>query len=97
MIKRVALCVLVTFAIASAAHACPMCKDSIPSSDAQQAGSLPIGFNHSVYFLLVGFMTVLGTTVAMIVKAVRATNAAQRPGFQVIEPKFRQPPTSHRD
>jgi hypothetical protein len=74
-----------------------MCKDSIPNSDAQQAGSLPIGFNHSVYVLLVGFLTVLGTTVAMIIKAIRSANGSQRPGFQVIDPEFRQPPTSRRD
>src|SRR3954468_802635 len=92
LIKRVAVCVMITFALAAAAQACPMCKDSIPNSDAQQAGSLPLGFNHSVYLLLVGFLTVLGMTVAMIVRAIRGTNAAQRPGFQVIEPEFRRPP-----
>jgi hypothetical protein len=71
--------------------ACPMCKDSIPNSDAQQAGSLPLGFNHSVYFLLVGFLTVLGMTVTMIVRAIRGTNPTRRPGFQVIEREFRPP------
>jgi hypothetical protein len=94
MIKRILVCVLFTFALASIAQACPMCKDSIPNSDAQQAGSLPLGFNHSVYFVLVGFLTVLGTTVTMIVRAVRGTNASQVPGFQVIDPK-RRPPTQH--
>ena len=29
------------------ACACPMCKDSIPNSDAQSAGGLPSGFNNS--------------------------------------------------
>ena len=78
---------------ASLAHACPMCKDSIPSSDAQQAGSLPGGFNNSVYLLLVGLITVTGTVVAFIIKTVRQTGA--RPAFQVIpkdERPMRRPP-----
>src|SRR5437764_13642504 len=92
MFKRVAVCVMIAFAITAAAQACPLCKDSSPNSDAQQAGSLPLGFNHSVYLLLVGFLTVLGMTVMMIVRAIRGTNAVQRPGFQVIEREFRRPP-----
>jgi hypothetical protein len=69
-------------------HACPMCKDSIPSSDAQQAGSLPSGFNNSVYLMLVGFLTVLGTMIGLIIKAVRDTGV--KPGFQVI-PRDQRP------
>ena len=92
--KRPALSVVVmlsALALAtSASFACPMCKDSIPSSDAAQAGSLPIGFNHSVYFVLVGFLTVLGSVIALIVKAIRDTGI--RPGFQVVDPKRPSPP-----
>src|SRR4051812_50009611 len=96
LMKRVAVCVIITFALAAVAQACPMCKDSIPNSAAQQAGSLPLGFNHSVYLLLVGILTVLGMTVTMIVRPIRRTNATRRPGFQLIESEFRRPPTRDR-
>jgi len=73
--------------LVSAAHACPMCKDSIPNSDAQHAGSLPSGFNNSVYFVLVGFLTVLGTVITLIVRTIRQSTTHVRPGgFRVIEP-----------
>ena len=62
---------------AQAALACPMCGDSIPSSDAAQAGSLPGGFNDSVYLMLFGFLACLGMMVTTIVRAVRGTNAGQ--------------------
>ena len=82
------VCVLVVLGITGATFACPMCKDSIPTSDAAQAGTLPSGFNNSVYFILVGFLTVLGTVIAMIVKAIRETG--RRAGFQVIDNRTRR-------
>ena len=54
------------------AGACPNCKDSIPSSDAEQAANLPGGFNHSIYFMLGSFLLVGGFVVRMIVKEIRA-------------------------
>ena len=54
------------------AHACPNCKDSIPSSDAEQAANLPGGFNHSIYFMLGSFLLVSGFVVRMIMKETRA-------------------------
>ena len=57
------------------AHACPMCKESIPNSDAQQASSLPGGFNASVYYMLTGLFVTLGLCVGVITKGVYNTNA----------------------
>ena len=57
---------------AGLAHACPNCKDSIPSSDAEQAANLPGGFNHSIFFMLGGLLTVGGFVVRMIVKETRS-------------------------
>jgi hypothetical protein len=53
--------------------ACPMCKDSIPGSDANEAGSLPGGFNESVYMLLIGLFCCIAMTMHNIIKAVKTT------------------------
>lgn len=53
------------------AAACPMCKDSIPNSDAQAATSLPGGFNYSVYTLLLGMFGALALVVRTLVKGIR--------------------------
>ena len=90
ILAGVALVVLFATTIASA---CPMCKDSIPSSDAQQAGSLPGGFNNSVYFLLLSFFAVAGTVLTIIVKAIRETGA--RPAFPVVEGNSKSPRPPH--
>jgi hypothetical protein len=63
-----ALCVL---ALNALALACPMCKDSIPSTDASQPGAVPSGFNYSVYTLLIGVFAVAATVCGMIFKVVR--------------------------
>jgi hypothetical protein len=57
---------------AGLAHACPNCKDSIPSSDAEQASNLPAGFNRSIYFMLGGILFVGGFVVRMLVKEIRS-------------------------
>jgi hypothetical protein len=62
---------VIVLAICSIAAACPACKDSIPSSDAQAAGALPGGFNQSVFFMLGGFIGVLTLVTTMIVRTVR--------------------------
>jgi hypothetical protein len=54
------LTVVLVLTLVGLASACPMCKDSIPNSDAQEMGSLPGGFNSSVYLMLGGFFAVLG-------------------------------------
>ena len=38
--------------VALSAMACPFCKDSVPNSDAQQAGGVPSGFNNTIYLML---------------------------------------------
>ena len=76
---------IVVLGACAASLACPMCKDSIPSSDAQQAGALPGGFNNSVYLMLISVFTVFGFVITMIVRAIRQTSA--RPAFQVVEAK----------
>ena len=66
---------LMTVLPAVAAVACPMCKDSIPNSDAERAASLPGGFNFSIYYMLAGLFAVMGLMGFVIVKGVRSTNA----------------------
>jgi hypothetical protein len=61
--------------ISNIAMACPMCKDSIPNSDAAQATSLPGGFNLSVYYMLVSLFVTIGLCATVITKGVKSTNA----------------------
>jgi hypothetical protein len=58
------------------ASACPMCKDSIPNGEtnAAQAGSLPGGFNTSIYILLSGLFATIGLMTVGLVKGIRSTN-----------------------
>jgi len=74
----------------AAVLACPMCKDSIPNSDAASAGGVPSGFNVSVYLLLGTFLGVLTLVLGGIWKAVQSTPVMPRSehGFP-IKPKDR--------
>jgi hypothetical protein len=76
------LTVVLTLAIATAAMACPFCKDSIPNSDAQSTGGVPSGFNNTIYLMLGGMFAMLGLVVFTLAKAARTTmpSAGQR-GF----------------
>lgn len=74
-----ALAIVAVVLGAQVAQACPMCKDSIPGSDAAQAGSVPGGFNQSVYLLLGGLFTCIGMMTTTIVRAVRNTNVSIDP------------------
>ncbi len=68
---------LMTFAIlacATFAQACPLCKDSIPNSEAQAAGSLPGGFNYSIYYMLCSLFCVIAGFGFFIVRTIRATD-----------------------
>ena len=65
------LSVVMVLVFASAALACPMCKDSIAETGAaaqQQYGSggpeasLPSGFNFSIYYMLAGVFSVAAST-----------------------------------
>ena len=56
-----------------------MCKNSIPQSDAPAAGSLPAGFNFSIYYMLFGLFCVMGLLARVVVKAIRTTDASHPP------------------
>src|SRR5436190_21972767 len=69
----------ITLSVAGLAAACPMCKDSIPNGEAataQQAGSLPSGFNYSVYYMLSGLFVTLGLISTIVYKGIRSTNVS---------------------
>jgi len=60
------------------ASACPMCKDSIPNSEngePSQNGSLPGGFNVSVYVLLLGLFFTIGCIAVGLVRGIRSADA----------------------
>ena len=67
------LTIALTLALSGVAWACPFCKDAVGSSDAQATGGLPSGFNNSIYFMLAGFLCVLGMIAFTLVKAARST------------------------
>jgi hypothetical protein len=83
---RSRLTAILTILLAAApALACPMCKDSVPASDAQNAGGLPSGFNNSIYFMLAALFCVMGFLAFTIVRSVRGANgASSKPAFPVI-------------
>jgi hypothetical protein len=74
-----ALVPVLTLALTTAAWACPMCKDSVASSDAQQPGGVPGGFNTSIYFMLGAFFCVVGMVTTTLVKGARSSAAATTP------------------
>jgi len=87
--KRLAiiLSIVLILCINAAVIACPMCKDSVPNSDAQSAGGLPGGFNTSVYLILGTFLGVLTLVLGGIWKAVQTTpNSLPRAGGFPIKP-----------
>ena len=73
--KRLLTPILILLLTAAPLLACPLCKDSVPSSDAQAAGGLPSGFNNSIYLMLGAFFCVLGFLTFTIVKTVRGPSA----------------------
>lgn len=82
------LSVVLILCINGALLACPMCKDSVPNSDAQSAQGLPGGFNTSVYLILGTFLGVLTLVLGGIWKAVQTTpNSAPRTGGFPIDKK----------
>ena len=69
------LAVLLT--AAPAALACPLCKDSVPSSDAQAPGGVPGGFNTTIYFMLGGLFCVIGMISMTLVRGARGNAVAR--------------------
>jgi len=87
--KRISiiLSIVLILCVNVAVIACPMCKDSVPNSDAQSAGGLPGGFNTSVYLILGTFLGVLTLVLGGIWKAVHTTpNSLPRAGGFPIKP-----------
>jgi hypothetical protein len=70
--------------VSSAAFACPMCKDSVPSNDAQSAAMVPGGLNLSIYFMLGGLFCMIGMVSWTLVKGARSANPTARRGFPVL-------------
>jgi hypothetical protein len=66
---------------ATAALACPLCKESVGSSDAQAAGGVPAGFNNSIFLMLGGLFAVLGMVAFTLIKGMRSAGGAAAPGF----------------
>ena len=74
------LSIVLVLALAGLAEACPNCKSAqpvYPTADEAQAGSLPGGFNSSIYFMLGSLFVVISAIGTMIVKAVRDANKAK--------------------
>jgi len=87
--KRISiiLSIVLILCVNVAVIACPMCKDSIPNSDAASAGGVPTGFNTSVYLLLGTFLGTLTLVLGGIWKAVQSTpNSRPRAGGFPIKP-----------
>ena len=87
MTKRCILPLLLVALLATAAHACPNCKDSIPTSNAENPAGVADGINTSIYLMLGAFLAVLGFILNMVVKAARPAprgfplkDSAVRPG-----------------
>ena len=81
------LSIVLILCLNAAVLACPMCKDSVPNSDASQPTGLPGGLNTSVYLLLGTFLGVLTLVLGGLWKAVPTTpNSAPRPGGFPIKP-----------
>jgi hypothetical protein len=78
------LTILLTLALCGVAVACPLCKDAIPSNDAQAPGALPGGFNLSIYYMLGGLFAVISGFGFFVVRTIRQTDALHtRRGFPV--------------
>ena len=74
------LSVLLVLVLVGLAAACPMCKDSISSSQADGAsaslfagngGGVAGGFNYSIYIMILGFFSALGLVIFNIVRGIR--------------------------
>jgi hypothetical protein len=77
---------------AAVADACPGCKDSIPNAVTTDGGpggpspGLPVGFNYSVYVMLVGLFSVMAMVGGIIYKGIRGADPRANRGFPVAHP-----------
>ncbi len=72
--KRYCFSLVVVLTLAGVAHACPMCKDSIPNSDVTNPVTVGGGFNASVYLMLGTFLAMLALISGVIYKGVADSN-----------------------
>lgn len=70
-VKCYILPLLIVAFVATAAQACPACKDSIPASNADSPPGVSNGINASIYLMLGAFLTVLGFILNLVVKAAK--------------------------
>ena len=69
-------------ALPAIASACPLCKDAIPSSDAQAPGGVPGGFNTTIYLMLGSMFAVLGMITFTLIRGARSSvNGPKGRGF----------------
>jgi hypothetical protein len=62
--------------LASAAVACPNCKDQVAHSDAQEAEAVPAAFNYSIYSMLGGLFLTSAFLGRFIFRAIRDSDHA---------------------
>ncbi|MCC6422156.1 MAG: hypothetical protein IT447_01650 [Phycisphaerales bacterium] len=68
------LAILAMLGAATAAQACPTCKESVALTDAAggaAASSLGTGFGWSIYFMLGGVIVVMGIMARVLMRAIR--------------------------
>jgi hypothetical protein len=68
------LTVLIVLALCGIAYACPNCRDTIANTGADDAASLPAGFNYSIYWMLLGLLGALGIVARTIYKGLQGTS-----------------------
>ena len=68
---------LLVLLMTTATWACPLCKDSVPSSDAQAPGGVPGGFNTTIYLMLGGLFCVIGMISMTLVRGARSNAVAR--------------------
>ena len=71
---------LFTLLMTTASWACPLCKDSVPSSDAQAPGGIPGGFNTTIYLMLGVLFCVIGMITMTLVRGARGVNSSRANG-----------------
>jgi len=78
------LVVILMLVLVTSTYACPFCKDSVPNSDAQQAGGVPSGFNNTIYIMLASLIGMTGFVSFTLYKGARTSiNAKVGRGFPI--------------
>jgi hypothetical protein len=69
--RNILLAAVVVIAFAGIASACPLCNDSIASTDSAGSPGISDAFNTSIYVMLGSFLGVLGLVAGIIIKGIR--------------------------